>query len=236
MKIHLGKIELIMYLSDNNMTVIDLQNLEVDKFKLGKSGRAIKLFYDKEPVQICTSTMYLPFGVKSVSKEWSNYSEYNMDCFLNNSTSDISITFRESIEKLDSIIRNLVKENLTLFDSKTEKANENFIYNAILRENGSYPKLMRLQLSRDRNGNFESVIFDESKKKIKIDEHNIDTKGKNFKTIIECVKIWHYNGKVGSIWNIVQLKFSEKTLKEIEPDQRTVSGANVYNQLLIIDD
>ena len=221
------------------MTVIDLQNLEVDKFKLGKSGRAIKLFYDKEPVQICTSTMYLPFGVKSVSKEWSNYSEYNMDCFLNNSTSDISITFRESIEKLDSIIRNLVKENLTLFDSKTEKANENFIYNAILRENGSYPKLMRLQLSRDRNGNFESVIFDESKKKIKIDEHNIDTiltKGKNFKTIIECVKIWHYNGKVGSIWNIVQLKFSEKTLKEIEPDQRTVSGANVYNQLLIIDD
>ena len=90
-----------MYLSDNNMTVIDLQNLEVDKFKLGKSGRAIKLFYDKEPVQICTSTMYLPFGVKSVSKEWSNYSEYNMDCFLNNSTSDISITFRESIEKLD---------------------------------------------------------------------------------------------------------------------------------------
>ena len=60
------------------MTVIDLQNLDIDKFKLGKSGRAIKLFYDKEPVQICTSTMYLPFGIKSVSKEWSNYSEYNI--------------------------------------------------------------------------------------------------------------------------------------------------------------
>lgn len=220
------------------MTVIDLQNLELEKFKLGKSGRAVKLFYDKEPVQICTSTMYLPFGVKSVSKEWSNYSEYNMDCFLNNSTSSISVTFRESIEKLDDIIKNLVKSNLELFNSKNESANENFTYSPILRENGNYPKLMRLQLTRDRNGNFESVIFDENKKKIKIDEHNIDTvlsKGKNFKTIIECVKVWYYNGKVGSIWSIVQLKFSERSKVEMEPLE-PITMNQVYNQLMIIDD
>lgn len=220
------------------MTVIDLQNLELENFKLGKSGRAVKLFYDKEPVQICTSTMYLPFGVKSVSKEWSNYSEYNMDCFLNNSTSSISVTFRESIEKLDDIIKNLVKSNLGLFNSKNESANENFTYSPILRENGSYPKLMRLQLTRDRNGNFESVIFDENKKKIKIDEHNIDnvlSKGKNFKTIIECVKVWYYNGKVGSIWSIVQLKFSERSKVEMEPLE-PINMNQVYNQLMIIDD
>lgn len=220
------------------MTVIDLQNLELEKFKLGKSGRAVKLFYDKEPIQICTSTMYLPFGVKSVSKEWSNYSEYNMDCFLNNSTSSISVTFRESIEKLDDIIKNLVKSNLELFNSKNESANENFAYSPILRENGSYPKLMRLQLTRDRNGNFESVVFDENKKKVKIDEHNIDTilsKGKNFKTIIECVKVWYYNGKVGSIWSIVQLKFSERSKVEMEPLEPTTMN-QVYNQLMIIDD
>ena len=220
------------------MTVIDLQNLELEKFKLGKSGRAVKLFYEKEPIQICTSTMYLPFGVKSVSKEWSNYSEYNMDCFLNNSTSSISVTFRESIEKLDDIIKNLVKSNLELFNSKNESANENFTYSPILRENGSYPKLMRLQLTRDRNGNFESVVFDENKKKIKIDEHNIDTvlsKGKNFKTIIECVKVWYYNGKVGSIWSIVQLKFSERSKVEMEPLEPATMN-QVYNQLMIIDD
>lgn len=222
------------------MTVIDLQNLDLDKFKLGKSGRAIKLFYDKEPVQICTSTMYLPFGIKSVSKDWSNYSEYNMDCFLNNSTSSISTTFRESIEKLDDIIRNLVSENITIFDSKNETARDTFVYNPILRENGSYPKLMRLQLARDKNGNFESIIFDESKKKIKIDEHNIDTvltKGKNFKTIIECVKIWYYNGKVGSIWNIVQLKLSEKMRPENNnTDEIQENKGNIYNTLMIMDD
>ena len=224
------------------MTVIDLQNLELEKFKLGKSGRAIKLLYDKEPVQFCTSTMYLPFGIKSVTKEWSNYPEYNMDCFLNNSTSDISITFRESIEKLDEIIKNLVKSNLALFNSKNESANENFTYSPILRENGNFPKLMRLQLSRDRNGNFESIVFDENKKKIKIEEHNINTilsKGKNFKTIIECVKVWYYNGKVGSIWNIIQLKFSEKLKIENEGNSNFETNTvinPVYNQLMIDDD
>ena len=164
-----------------------------------------------------------------------------MDCFLNNSTSDISITFRESIEKLDEIIKNLVKTNLPLFNSKNESANENFIYSPILRENGNFPKLMRLQLSRDRNGNFESIVFDENKKKIKIEEHNINTvlsKGKNFKTIIECVKVWYYNGKVGSIWNIVQLKFSEKLKIENEGNSNfeTTTINPVYNQLMIDDD
>ena len=63
------------------MTVVDLQNLEIENLKLGKSGRAVKLMYNKEPVQICTSTLYCPFGVKFVAKEWSNFTEYYIDCF-----------------------------------------------------------------------------------------------------------------------------------------------------------
>jgi len=100
---------------------------------------------------------------------------------------------------------------------------------------------MRLQLSRDKNGNFESFIFDETKQKIKITENNIDTilsKGKCFKTIIECVKVWYYNGKVGSIWKIVQLKLSERSLPKKEDSEKEDEGSpkNVYNQLMIMDD
>jgi uncharacterized protein YbaP (TraB family) len=92
---------------------------------------------------------------------------------------------------------------------------------------------MKLQLARDKNGNFESFIFNENKEKVKIDENNIDTilsKGKTFKTIIECVKVWYYNGKVGSIWKIVQLKFSEKTFNKQDSEEE------LYTQLMILDD
>jgi hypothetical protein len=216
------------------MPVVDLQNLDVSCLKLGKSGRAVKLFYDKEPLQLCTSTMYIPFGVKYSVKEWTNYAEYYVDCFLNNSKSETSMNFKTCIENLDSIIQKLVKENITLFNSKNATANETFSYTPILRENGNYPKLMRLQLSRDRNGNFESFIFDETKQKVPIDENNIESvlcKGKVFKTIIECVKVWYYDGKVGSIWRVVQLKFSEKVLENGTEPQ----GENVYTQLMIDD-
>lgn len=221
------------------MTIANLDKLDESDLKLGKSGRAIKLLYNKEPIQICSSTLYTPFGVKSINKEWSNYAEYNVDCSLNQSNSETSIFFRNGIEKLDKIIEKLVKENTSLFDSKNEKCNDNFIYSPLLRENGSYPKLMRLQLSRDKNGNFESFIFDENKQKIKITENNIDeilSKGKCFKTIIECVKIWYYNGKVGSIWKIVQLKLSERTITKQDSEKEESSLKNIYNQIMILDD
>lgn len=217
------------------MPAIDLQTLDISNLKLGKSGRAVKLLYNKEPLQLCTSTMYIPFGVKFSVKEWTTYPEYYLDCFLNNSKSDVSVNFKDCIERLDGMVSDLVKENLRLFDSKTETAKQNFGYSPILRENGQYPRLMRLQISRDRNGNFESFVFDENKQKVKIDENNIESilcKGKTFKTIIECVKVWYYNGKVGSIWKVVQLKFSERTVSN---DPVENSTENVYNTLMIDD-
>ena len=221
------------------MGIINLDTFDETKLKLGKSGRAIKLFYDKEPIQICSSTLYTPFGVKSITKEWSNYSEYNIDCALNQSASETSVNFRKNIEKFDSILHNLVKENTSLFSSKNEQCNENFIYSPILKENGNYPKLIKLQLSRDNNGNFNSFIFNENKEKVKITEENIEeilSKGKTFKVIMECVKVWFYNGKVGSIWKIVQLKFSERNYEKINNVNSEENVKNVYNQLLILDD
>jgi hypothetical protein len=215
------------------MGLVDLKNLDQNLLKLGKSGRAVKLFYDKEPLQLCTSTMSIPFGVKSNIKEWATYSEYYVDCFINNSKSEVSQNFKSCVENLDEHIKRLVRENIKMFDSKKETAKEDFVYSSFLRENGTYPKLMKLQFTRDRNGNFESFIFDENKQKIPIDENNIENilcKGKIFKAIIECSKIWYYDGKVGSIWKIVQLKFSEKIVGELDN-----VNENVYNQLMIMD-
>lgn len=230
-------------LFNKHTKMIDLQNFNEDDVKLGKSGRAIRLLYNKEPLQICTSTLYSPFGIKSINKEWSNFTEYNVDCSLNQSSSETSVVFKNFIDKLDDVIQKLVKENLTLFNSKNETANENFTYTSILRENKSYPKLMKLQFIRDKQGNFESFIFDEKKEKIPINENNIDNiiaKGKIFKTIIECVKVWYYNGKVGSIWKVVQLKFCERERIKMTDENESLMDENnniknIYNQLMIID-
>ena len=206
--------------------MLDLQDIDWNLFQLAKSGRTIKLLYNKEPVQFCTSTLYTPFGVKSINKEWANFTEYNLDCSLNQATSETACMFREFLEKLDQKICELIKSNAALMNNVDV---ENLVYNNILKENGTYPKLVRLQLPRDKNGNFQSFLFSESKDKIKLDEKNIETllsKGKTFRTIIECNKIWSYNGKVGSIWNIVQLRFSE--FKKEAVDEKSV-----YENLMI---
>jgi hypothetical protein len=204
--------------------MLDLQNIDWNLFQLAKSGRTIKLLYNKEPVQFCTSTLYAPFGVKSVNKEWANFTEYNLDCSLNQANSESACTFREFLENLD-------KKILELVQSSKELDGSNVAYNPILRENGSYPKLVKLHLPRDKNGNFQSFLFSESKEKVKLDEKNIElllSKGKTFRTIIECSKVWNYNGKVGSIWNLVQLRFSEYK-KEV------VEEKSVYENLMIHD-
>ena len=192
--------------------MIDIENVDWDKFVLAKSGRTIKLLYDKENVQFCTSSLYSPFGVKAINKDWSTFTEYNIDCSLNNAQTSNSTSFKTFIEKLDEQIKLLAEKQIDIFNKGQEL--NTFTYSAMLRENGTYPKLMKLQMTRDKNGNFTSVVFDENKNKMLMSESNIDevlSKGKVFKCIVECAKVWCFNGKIGSIWNIVQLKFSDKT-------------------------
>jgi len=206
--------------------MLDIQSVDWENFQIAKSGRTYKLLYNKEPLQICTTSLYSPFGIKSVNKEWSNFTEYNLDCSMNQSNTDSPTIFRDFIEQLDEKLKSLIVENLHMFDKNASTIE----YSPFLRENKSYPKLMKLQLPRDRNGNFQSFIFDTNKDKIKINDNNIESvisKGKVFKCIIECAKLWVYNGKVGSIWNIVQLKFNENKIEKVQE--------NVYNELMIED-
>lgn len=216
--------------------MLDIQNVDWSKFRLAKSGRVVKLMYDKEPLQICTSSLYSPFGVKSVAKDWSNFEEYYIDCSMNNASHDSCVAFRECMQKMDEVIKNLVTDNKELFVSgKSSAINDDFAYTPIMKENGTYPKLIKLQLPRDKNGNFTCFLFDEAKQKVKLTADNAEQllrKGTIFKCIIELSKIWTYNNKAGSIWNIVQLKLSENKLGGGNGADRV---PNVYEQIMIED-
>jgi predicted esterase YcpF (UPF0227 family) len=184
--------------------------------------------------------MMSPFGVKANTKQqWANFTNYYIDCQITQSMSQTSVAFRDFLEKLDNKIVELVKEHPQIFGSGNE-------YSSMLRHCHRsnlvwiYPKLFKMQLPRDSNGNFTSVLFDETKNKIKLKEDNIEEllcKRKVFKCIIECSKLWSFNEKVGSIWNIVQLKFSEQSQKEPEElESNENSSTNVYSSLMILDD
>lgn len=216
--------------------MLDLENIDWNNFKLAKAGRSIKLLYEKEPVQFCTSSLYSPFGVKSSVKDWNVFTDYVLDCSLNQSDYENNVAFKTFLDKLDAKIQELCKDNVNLFQTSSKNFDNNYTYSPLLRENGNYAKLLKLQLQRDKNGNFQSFVFDCNKDKIKINEDNIEEtlcKGKVFKCIIECSKLWYYNGKIGSTWSIVQLKFNEK--KVIDNNSTNNNNDNVYNNLMIID-
>ncbi len=221
------------------MSHINLCDLDVSKLKLAKSGRNIKIMYNKEPLQLVTGKLYTPFGVKLNSNNYSPFSVCHIDCSLNQSQSEISMKYRECLEKLDEKIIELIQENLTLFNT----GNMNYksedipnIYSSILRENKTYPKLMKITLPRDSKGNFDCVIFDENKEKIPITEENVEEvlcKGKIFKVIMEVGRLWYFNNRFGITWHLKQLKFTETP---IIMEDTNKNNSEIYGNLMILED
>lgn len=190
--------------------MIDINDIDWSKFVLVKSGKMLKVMYDKEGLQFCTSTLYSPFGVKSFMKTWSPFASYTMDCYVNNGENEV---FDNFFIKLEETIEKLVKE----YDETSQLE-----YQPIMRQNGSYPKLLKIQLPRDKNGNFECFVFDQDKKSIKVNDSNIEEvlcKKTSFKTIVKCSKVWIYNGKVGTTWDLVQLKVSPKVQETVNVEK-----------------
>ena len=225
--------------------MIDIKKVDWNLLTLVKSGRALRVMYDNNPLEFCTSIIYSPFGVKSVKKDWSMFEEYYIDCSLyNEKTSDSSIEFAEFLQTLNENIKRLCKDNWNLVDIKGVSSYDNVTFNPILKQNKDYPKLMKLNLLRDKNGNFTSFLFDENKEKMVVNEDNIDeilTRGKKFRCIIECGKIWLFNDKVGTIWNINQLKLSSKsetynTDKDINSEEEPGIKCKVDYSVNLIDD
>lgn len=212
----------------------NLNELDVSNIFIAKSGKTVKLLTKNTagklvPLQITTSKMYTPFGVSVNSSQYSSFTNCTVSCSLDHTT---TVKQKQKIEELDQKIVSLIKESIDLFPKETmsmdlDNADTNTFYCPLLRGNSSYPKLMKLTLPRDKNGNFDFFVFGENKEKIPIEDSNIEeilSKAVCFRGIIECSKLWYYNGKIGSTWNVVQLRLEKKTLKEeTEPTNKSSS-------------
>jgi hypothetical protein len=218
------------------MSHVNISDIVLSQLKIAKSGRMIKLMYNKEPLQLVTGKMYTPFGVKVNTNNYSSFTNCTLDCSLNQSNSEVSVKYRESLEALDQRITELIQESLHLFNTDTNYTPEDIpnIYGPILRENKTFPKLMKITLPRDSKGNFDYVVFNENKEKVSITDDDKLTevlcKGKIFKGIIECGKIWYFKGRFGTTWNLKQLKFVENVIIE-NPIVSSQSTSQVYMML-----
>lgn len=224
------------------MSHINLNEIDPSKLRIAKVGRTIKLIYgdDKEPLQLVTGKLYSPFGVRVNPSNYSNFNTCNIDCSLNQSNSEVSVAYRTSLEALDKRIIELLGQSENLFDKAPQEVFDDIQnnYSPILRENKTYPKLMKIALPRDTKGNFEFVIFDENKEKIQVDDNNISQvlcKGKIFKSIIECNKVWYYNGRFGTTWNLKQMRLTQND-QNIETSERVKPDNSIYQNSMLLDD
>lgn len=184
----------------SNIVIQNLQELVFDQFNLAKVSRNVRLIHNKQNININTHVLYMPFNLSKYKKQWSNFEEYSVDCYVQD------VACSEKLSQFDDYIFDLSKKNSQLFN--VQNLND-ASYSPMYRENKTYPKLLKLYLPRDNNGNFTTQFFDDKSEKIIVDENNIETilsKKTMFKCIITCSKVWYYQNKIGSIWNIVQLK------------------------------
>ena len=235
--------------------LLPLNDVNFQNINLAKSGRSVKLIYDKQTLNITTPILYMPFNLNKYQKQWSNYEDYSVDCYVDtygeNETQD-------SIGKLNALnecIFETVKSNLNLFNVPN---NEEISFSPFYKDNKTFPKLLKLNFPRDTNGNFITQFFDENSNKIFVDENNIDTiltKKTSFKTIIGCSKVYVYQSKAGCSWDILQLKLNPKKTNSTSSTNYTIndsddsvemsddssnssnSGNNkIYTQMSMIDD
>ena len=241
------------------MSHINLNEIDLSKLRIAKVGRAVKLIYgeSKEPLQLVTGKLYSPFGVRMNENKYSNWNTYNIDCSLNQSNSEISVAYKTSLEVLDQRIIELLANSNQLFENDKNKPHDDLFddiqnyYSPILRENKTYPKIMKIALPRDTKGNFECVLFDENKEKVQIDDNNIQQilcKGKIFKSIIECKNVWYYNSasgpKFGTTWNLKQLRFTQNdpstnagsSSELVKPYNSNYNYNKIYETNMLLDD
>lgn len=197
---------------------MNFSTLNISTVSICKSGKSLKLFNDvKKPLALQSTVLYCPFGVSRFENKWSGMYDYTVSCY----TDEDFHSFSEALDKK-------VAECLTQFTTSELQST--------LRQNKDYPKLFRLKLPRDSNGNFNFVIFDKEKNKIKVTEDNIEEvfcKKRLFKCIMQCEKITDWNDKASIQWIITQARYTEQQSKQQSNTESNIQVDSAYNTCLI---
>jgi hypothetical protein len=93
-----------------------------------------------------------------------------------------------------------------------------------------------LKLPRDTHGNFNFVVFDKDKNKVKVTEDNIEEvfcKKRLFQCIMQCEKIIDWNGSASVQWIITQAKYSEIPVVQQNTNEQDSKKTSIYDSCMI---
>jgi hypothetical protein len=215
----------------------NIKDIIIENVSIVKSGRTFRLSYKAEDgtsdfLSFSTNTLYTPFGLNSNQSKFTPNLEYSITASVNASDTESAILTRTKLEALDKHI-----EDLVLSKKEDMKIDDDFCYTSFYKNSGNYPKLIKFNFVRDANGNFKTIVFDSNKQKIPITDSNIEEifkRGTLFKAITINKKIWTFNSKVGTIWDLDQILLIDK--KENMNENETIILPKVINECIMLDD
>jgi hypothetical protein len=200
----------------------------IQDIQLAKVRKTVKLVDSNgQAVSVSSGELYLPFGASCWENKRTDFDDYSVQCYVNKSEQ-----FESYCQELSDKIESLCADSL--FDSSS-------VFTPMLKQNKDFPQLLKINLPRDRYGNFDFVVFDQDSNKVMITEDNVNEifcKKRTFKCIMECARIWEFNGKIGSVWNAVQVKYYDTPVNdEVSIDSVDESAApqvsSVYTECML---
>lgn len=199
--------------------VFKFNDISIDGITLGapknldNGGKIIGLYYKGSPLVIQTPTMHSNFGISN----YEGSEKHTIDVSLKNEKEEIK-QFTDLISAFDEkLIQLAIKNSSTWFKKKIDSRDVmEALYTPIVKyaknkETGEitdqYPPSMRLQVPF-KNGDFTCNVFNMQKEVISLS--NINTRGMQMTSIIQCNGIWVAGGKFGCNFKIIQMKVNPR--------------------------
>lgn len=198
--------------------------INAEKLTIIKNKRTINLRYDNKPLTFETSDMFIPFGINRYTNSWSANDNISFCCSCDDNTEE----FKKTIDELDAI----VEKKLNDFTGENFELTRSFS-----NKNPAYKKYIKLNITRDREGDFSTYFYDSDKNNVVLDDSTIEefiTKRGRCKCIIECAKIWTRDNRASIIWNANIVKsIAENEHTEKSESEGNTCDADVYNSCMI---
>lgn len=182
----------------------------IPELSVGKTRNTIKLYTGspKKQLMIDTPVIRLPFGASiDTFKTFTSHNVYYLQASVDDAFVEEWNDFTEKmIEVVDS--------NRDTFDTDLSLDEIRSGFKNCLKSNDR-GHLLKLNLPRDRLGDFNFHVFDQSKTKLNVDDSNITSilgKGTFCKALLKISKMWSFKDKnmFGFTLDVFQLKLSDK--------------------------
>ena len=192
----------------------NVNNITISAPKLLPSNaKQAYLNYDNRSLTMQVGSLSIPYGMSVFDK--AGPVKYSVDMSLRGYEGEIPKVkaIYDAFAALDAfMLEQGVKNSKLWFKSDLNKDVIKAFYTPCLRFSKDaegnpkpYPPTLKVSL-RQRDGKFETVMYDENKQVMTLPMEEILVKGAQITTLIQCTGVWFAGSKYGLSWKAVQIR------------------------------